>query len=280
MARPRNARKLKARKTPYHRSAAFKARQRHARAAQRVRPRRALKTSPGSAPNAYNFKRTYDHPFLLGSTQGGDDSAFSLNADGKFQIMQFHTKFKYLPKFDTFKDVFSQYKIYSITHRMVPYYSKNMPLVTNGATGNHITEPIPNYEVFIIPDRNNMKRHEFAALTGDEITEFLNCSQRKARKLMPAVTCSFSTKNPKVVGYNSAVDKDGGAAATTMEAPSWYRTDPTPINTGDPNQTNITHYTTQALIRRVDGLAINTSGQQQMGFRIETDVYFKLRTVV
>ena len=119
MARPN----VKSHKPTYHRSKSFKARQRAARAAQKVKPRRALKTTPGSAPNTYNFKRTYDHPFLLGSTQGGVDSAFSLNADGKFQIMQFHTKFKYLPKFDQFKDVFSQYKITSITHRMVPYYS-------------------------------------------------------------------------------------------------------------------------------------------------------------
>lgn len=276
MARPN----VKSHKPTYHRSKSFKARQRAARAAQKVKPRRALKTTPGSAPNTYNFKRTYDHPFLLGSTQGGVDSAFSLNADGKFQIMQFHTKFKYLPKFDQFKDVFSQYKITSITHRMVPYYSRNMPLVTNGSSGAHITEPIPNYEVFIIPDRNNMKRHEFAADTYAEIQEFLNCSQRKARKLMPATTCTFTTKNPKVVGYKGPADKEGGNAVTTMERADWYRTDPTPVNVGEPDQTNITHYTTQCLIRRVDGLAINTSAQQQMGFRIETDVYFQLRTVV
>ncbi|AXQ66029.1 MAG: capsid protein [Cressdnaviricota sp.] len=271
---------VKSRKTPYHRSPGFKARQRKARAAQKAKPRRALKTTPGSAPNSYNFKRSYDHPFLLGSTEGGADSAYSMNADGKYQILQLHTKFKYLPKFEQFKDLFSQYKIYSIHHRMIPYYSQNMPLVTNGATGNHVTEPIPNYEIFIIPDRHNMKRHEFAALTGTQIDEFLNCSQRKATRLMPSKTIKFSTQRPKVADYSGPHDKEGGNANLTMASPQWYRTDPTPVNVGEPDPTDITHYTTQVVIRRVDGLALNTSGQRQMGFRQETDVFFKTRTVV
>lgn len=252
----------------------------NARKLARLRPKRVLKTTAGSAPNSYNFKRSYDNPFLLGTTEGGTDSAYSMNADGKFQCLQLHTKFKFLPKFDQFKDLFSQYRIYSIHHRLVPYYSQNMPLVTNGSTGAHITEPIPNYEVFIVPDMHNMRMHEFAAMTGAQIDEFLNCAQRKARRLMPNVTLNFHTNTPKVVEYNGPKDKEGGNAGTTMTTPSWFSTNPTPAIIGGPDQTNIVHYTMQLLIRRVDGLALNTSAQRQMGFRQETDVYFKTRTVV
>ena len=65
----------------------------------------------------------------------------------------------------------------------------------------------------------------------------------------------------------------------TMGVPAWLNTDN--AASGMLDQTDVTHYGVTLLVRRVDGasLAPGTAEGHTMGFRMETDVFFKTRKV-
>ena len=54
-----------------------------------------------------------------------------MNTDDKYMIIKLHAKFNELPNYLEFQSLFSEYKITSLNHRLVPYYSQNQPF-TNG----------------------------------------------------------------------------------------------------------------------------------------------------
>jgi hypothetical protein len=79
-------------------------------------------------------------------------------------------------------------------------------------------------------------------------------------------------------------DKDALNVLPTMAKPNWLPTAQTATPAGAPLGSDIEHYGKQLLIRRVDGLPLNphNSGSnifQQMGFRMTSEVYFKVRKV-
>ncbi len=241
-------------------------------------PRSIIRSSPGSAPNVHVFKRSYDHPFSIGVTDA--DNGVHVTSDGKYMIVKLHTKFNKLPDFDEFKALFSQYKITSIKHRLVPYYSQNQPAVQYSSAEQSVA--IPNYEVFTVPTRTSAEDHDFEGMTAAQLDSYLNQTQRKSIRLMPSKTQTYWTKNPKVVGYSGPLDKGAGNSMMTMTAPSYYQTDPS--ITGMLDQTNVAHYGVTLIIRRVDGLAIPSANAGNanlmfMGFRMENEVFFKTRKV-
>lgn len=245
-----------------------------------TKPRKVIKTSPSSSPNTHNFKRSYDHPFTIGVAD--NNNGLFMNTDDKYMIIKLHAKFNKLPNYDEFQSLFSEYKITSLNHRLVPYYSQNQPF-SNGIAPDFAIA-IPNYELFNMPVASSVRENDFATMSGTDIDNYINESQRKARRLMPSKTMNFKSLNPKVVSYKGPVSKDAGAAMMVMEAPSYLNTNPTPIVAGAPDQTNVIHYSTIMLLRRVDGLAMNVTQPhnnfyQRMGFRLETEVFFKTRKV-
>jgi len=256
-----------------HRTKSYRKRRTAARAAQRARPRTALKTTVGSAPNSYNFKRSYSYPLRVGDTDAAN--GVYLNADNTYMWYEMHTRFNKLPNHEKFKEVFNQYKITSVTHRMVPYFSTNL-IPYDGPMGDQ--NSLVNYEMFIIPAAWNQRKHVFNTMTGPEIDDWLDSAQRKKQRLVPSKTITFTSMNPKIVAYKGPIDKDHGPSGTTMANPSWYSTDNAVLVPGGVDQTDVVHYTTQVLIRRVDG--VNLAGaHRRMGYRAETDVFFKCRAV-
>ena len=243
-------------------------------------PRNKIRTSVGSNPNVHAFKRAYSFPLNVGYSDSGNH--VYLNTDGTVQIVTLHTKFNKLPSYDDFKSLFSEYKITSIKHRLVPYFKDNVPFTASAAGAAFAA--IPNFEIFALPNNSSVRHEDIAALTGDQFNEYVNSSQRKSVRLMPSGVKSYWTKHPKVAGYKGPLSVDAGTSLMVMERPSYFSTDPTPIVTGGVDQTDVAHYGIILCFRRVDGQALRgdsggqTSGQK-MGFRMETDVYFNCRKV-
>jgi len=245
-----------------------------------TKPRKVIKTSPSSSPNTHCFKRSYDHPFTIGVAD--NNNGLFMNTDDKYMIVKLHAKFNELPNYLEFQSLFSEYKITSLNHRLVPYYSQNQPF-TNGISPD-FGIAIPNYELFNMPVASSVRETDFASMTGDAIDKYINESQRKARRMMPSKTMTFKSLHPKVVGYKGPQSKDAGQAIMVMEPASYLNTNPAPVYAGGADQTNVIHYSTIMLLRRVDGLSMNTTVPhnnfyQRMGFRLETEVFFKTRKV-
>lgn len=222
----------------------------------------------------YCFKRSYDHPFAIGVAD--DNNGVYVNTDNKYMIVKLTVKFSELPDYGEFQHLFSQYKITSSRHSLVPFYSINQPVATNSMR-------VPNYEIFTVPVSTTAQYPNFEGLTSAEIDSFLQQTQRKGHRLMPSKTQVYWTKSPKVVGYSGPVDKGAGSASMEMVAPGWLMTTPG-IPAGMINdQTQVEHYGQTLIIRRVDGHSMlnpdpNTIAQP-MGFRMEHEVFFKTRQV-
>lgn len=226
------------------------------------------------------FKRSYDHPFTVGVADS--DNGVLMNTDNKYMIVKLHTKFNKLPGYEEFKSLFSEYQITSITHRLVPAYSSNQPFSVGVSPDYAIA--IPNFEIFSIPVNSSARETELHTKTAAELDSYLNQAQRKSIRMMPSRTQRFTTMHPKVVGYKGPLDKDGGTALMAMQRPTYLNTDPSPLVTGGVDQTDVTHFGITLVIRRVDGLAFNTTvGEnnfyQRMAFRMENEVFFKCRKV-
>lgn len=241
-------------------------------------PRNAIRTGVGSNPNVHAFKRAYSFPLDVGYANA--DNHVYLNTDGTVQIVTLHTKFNKLPSYDDFQTLFSEYKITSIKHRLVPYYKNNVP----SSTGTNNFQAIPNFEIFALPNNSSVRHEDLAALTGSEFNDYVNSTQRKSVSLMPSGPKTYWTTHPAVAGYKGPASLDAGTAMMVMSKPTWLNTDPTPIVTGGVDQTDVAHYGIIICFRRVDGQALRTDGGnqnfgQKMGFRMETDVYFQCRKV-
>lgn len=243
-------------------------------------PRLAIRSAPSAAPNVHMFKRSYDHPFTIGSADSAN--GVLLNSDSKWMIVQLHTKFNKLPDYTEFKALFSEYKITSVKHRLVPYYKDNITAVQTEISSAY-QNAIPNFEIFCLPVNSSAREADLSSKTSDQIDSYINQSQRKGRRLMPSRTQVFWNKNPKVVGYKGPLSKDAGTAMMAMESPTYLNTDPAALVTGGVDQTDVIHYGVTLLIRRVDGVAFPSEAgyarTASMGFRMENDVFFKCRKV-
>lgn len=246
----------------------------------KAKPRKLIKASPKSAPNVHVFKRSYSHPFTIGVADA--TNGVLLNTDNKYMVVKLHTKFNKLPKYTEFKSLFSEYKITSVTHRLIPYYSNNLTASALDTT-TYYQNAIPNYEIIILPVNSSARDNALHTLNSTELDDYVNQAQQKSIRLMPSGRQVFTCKNLKVVGYAGPLSKDAGTALMVMQSPSYLNTDPTALVTGGVDQTDVTHYSVTFLIRRVDGDAfpseLSTSRVASMGFRMENEVFFQTRKV-
>jgi len=260
-----------------------KARAKHL-AKKRTTPRFAIRTGPSSAPNVHMFKRSYDYPLSIGVADVANNVA--LNTDSTWMVIKLHTKFNKLPAYLEFKDLFSEYKINSIQHTFTPYYKNN---VAQSVSDVNATPPtygvaIPNYEIFAVPTTSSASQQNFGASTGPQINDFLMQSQRKSRRLMPGGTLKYLCTKPMVSDWRGPLNKDGGPAYQAMARAGYCVTTNVPLVAGGVDQTDITHYSITLLVRRVDGLRLQSHGAgstevAHMGFRVSVDCFLKLRKV-
>lgn len=239
-----------------------------------------LNRSPSMAPNVYRFTRAYDSVVEVG-VENTSEQVY-MNTDSTVQFLTLHTKFNKLPSWEEFDHLFSQYKITSIKHTLIPFYKNNVAMTATSIPSHF--NAIPNYEIIILPQMTSVRHEDIADLDGDEFADFLNQSQRKSVRIMPSGKQFYWTKYPKVVGYSGPVDKDGGTATAIMQSPDYYSTSSDPVMTGGVDQTSIVHYGILMCIRRVDGQDISDHGAgssdgQHMGFRLKTQVNFSCRKV-
>lgn len=244
------------------------------------KPRHLIRTHPRSPPNVYPFKRAYSFPVSIGVAD--TNNGVHLNTDTTVQFLSLHTKFKNLPDFAHFKDLFSEYKITSIKHRLVPFYKDNVTSAFPSTTTH--ANAIPNYEIYAIPVAHSVRSQDWEAMDQAAFNKMVNEMQRKSQRLMPSGVKNYWTTRPAIVGYKGPIDKDGGQASAVMERATWLNTDPAAIMTGGIDQTDVTHYGIMLAVRRVDGLVLDdqehdSSELQHMGFRMEVDVYFQCRKV-
>lgn len=272
--------KFKGKRTTWSKLAA--ARTAYAKHKRARTPRFAIRTAPSSAPNVHMFKRSYTHPLSIGVADHGNE--VYLNSDDTYMIVKLHTKLSKLPAYGEFKDLFSEYKITSICHKLTPYYKENMPFARGTTASGDFQQAIPNYEVFTIPTTSSAQQQLFVDMNGTVIEDWLLQTQRKSKRIMPSGQQTYWTTTPMVSGYKGPIDKDGGTALQIMERPSWLATTSVPLVDGGVNQTDVTHYSRTLLVRRVDGLPLNDhqAGSNifsQMGFRVTADVFLKMRKV-
>ena len=232
-------------------------------------PRNTIRTSPNSAPNTHVFKRAYSYPVNVGVADATNH--VYLNTDSTVCVVQLHTKFNKLPDWQDFQTLFSEYKITSIKHRLVPFYKNNIPLAADAA--GSVFNAVPNYEIFALPVSSSVRHEYLTNMTGDEFNKYVNQSQRKSQRIMPSGVKTYWTKHPKVAGYSGPVDKLGGNAMLTMQSAGYLNTDPSPIVLGGMNQTDVAHYGIVIAFRRVDGLPLSPHNHTSahgghMGFRM------------
>lgn len=246
----------------------------------KAKPRQIIRTGLNSAPNVHHFKRSYDHPFTIGVADTSNE--VYLNTDSKYMVVKLHTRFNKLPAYTEFKDLFSEYKITSIVHRLVPYFSKNITAMALDTT-TYYQNAIPNYEIIILPVNSSAREDSLQSKTSAELDSYINQSQRKSIRMMPSGRQTFKTIHPKVVGYKGPLDKDAGTAMMAMESPTYLNTDPAALVAGGVDQTDVIHYGSVVLIRRVDGdefpSELTTTRVASFGFRMEHDVFFSTRKV-
>lgn len=202
------------------------------------KPRYVLRTTPRSPPNIYPFKRAYSFPVSIGVADS--DHGVHLNTDTTVQFLSLHTKFNLMPDFEHFKELFSEYKITSIKHRLVPFYKNNVTAASFGASTH--ANAIPNYEIYAIPVAHSVRSQDWESKTQAQFNDMVNQMQRKSQRLMPSGVKNYWTTRPAIVGYKGPVDKDGGQASAVMERATWLNTDPAAIMTGGIDQTAVTHY--------------------------------------
>ena len=221
-----------------------------------------------------------------------------MNADGTYGILDLATHFTQYPDckdttvlqtgthkyvdHNAFKDLFSQYQITGVDTKLTPNFSQNMAgtVFNSGSSNNRV----PNYEIFIIPaTKQTHYRAELASMLRIELDAFLNVTKAVAKRMIPSRTQMYKCRYPKVVSFDTAIDKASNLALTEMTRPPWLRTyDPNP--NVDARETHVKHYSNKLLIRRVDGrpLIENHNGatlnHNELDFRIDQTIYFKCRT--
>lgn len=230
------------------------------------------RTSPFSAPNEYRFTRWYSEAQHIGTTSGD----WHLNTDSRFQIIKLKTEFNRLPSFQEFNALFAEYKIHSFSVKLLPYTAQTSQVVLNTTAATVNTAPVPNYEVFAVPVNYVDEDALLETKSATDIVSILNQSQRLGMSLMPNKIKTYKVMKPKIVKYVGAIGKVSlGTSTTAMGTPGWYSLD----SDASPDETAVSHYGVQLVIRKVDGSAFNLTTEQAMGFRVETMVNFSVRKV-
>ena len=183
---------------------------------------------------------------------------------------------------NAFKDLFSQYQITGVDTRLTPNFSQPMQ---SGGSGSDYMKRIPNYEIFVIPSTKQTNyRVELHHMLRIELGAFLNVTKAKSRRMIPSRVQNYKCTRPKVVSFDTSVEKGSGIALTEMTAPPWLKTDD-PHVSNDSKETHVKHYSYKLLIRRVDGRPLVNSNptdgwknDQQLGFRWDQTIYFKCRS--
>lgn len=165
-----------------------------------------------------------------------------------------------LPDYDEFSSLFSRYKITSWTTRITPTFDRPMA-GSFGAPGpaNAARNAMPMMEFFIIPATYHVhpNQRDYANLTDDEITDILNQTQIKSRRLMPSKGFTFKTNNP-LIPRTGFIPGRTDAQIHNVEAylgkAPWLENGPGPHHGGIVNndQRQIMHLGYTVLARRVD----------------------------
>jgi len=267
-------------------------------------PRFALKKGIRAAPNTYPFMRSHTHYFNIGEANANvhayvnQPDVASTGVLGKYMIIKLNTKINKLPGLkdatdpatgivghNDFDSLFQQYKITSVKHTLTPNFQAPAPMAANGSN-IHNAAQIPTYEMFVLrSDVIDEDKNDLKDLKDSQIEAYLQCKLNKSRKILPRKTLSFMNTRPKVVKWDTAGFKrsDTHFSTASMESPSWYCLDPTNVHPtfGHLDETDITHYTYDLLIRRVDDQPLTqitgTNIHATLGFRVETQVGFMCR---
>ncbi len=127
---------------------------------KRKLPRYALTKSIRAPPATYPFRRSHDSFIHIGANNP-ENLAF-MNTDQTYMCIQLHSSWEQLPGCkdhsyndadglntsriqNDFKELFSQYKITSIHHKLTPNYTDNHFVISDAP---HRHRNIPNYEMW------------------------------------------------------------------------------------------------------------------------------------
>ena len=259
------------------------------------RPRHFLNRSPFRGANCYPFTRSTTE-YLQSWTAPADHSLFNMNSDSKYFIMKMTMQLSELPDYEEFQNLFTQYKITSWTTTITPTFKDNMPLAQIKGLGDawsQINPTIPNMEMFIIPATFNAHSgtRDWANLNYEDITDILNQSQMKSKKIIPSRGFSFLSKSPRIVKTGFMPQRGNSTAATTEvylgKAP-WLENGPGPHADpagSHPDQRNIVHYGYTVLVRRVDGQPLSQmqpydpTNPGQFGWRVTRQAFLQMQKV-
>lgn len=235
-------------------------------------PRKTIQKNPLTAPNKYNFMRSFASSISIGLADTINN--IYINTDNKCQIIKLRVKASQLPDFSDFKALFNQYKITSVHSNLIPYYKDNQPLSMGDPNVSGYYGPaIPNYQIYYLPENFSTDYPDFQNKTIVQIDDYINQSQKKAYKLMPGKQKQFWNTRPSVPDSN--YDAKGGILQPSKMIKFPFT---------DCDQDNIECYGLQLLIMRVDRKAFNTSQSsatsfQNMGWRVINNVYLTTRKV-
>lgn len=216
--------------------------------------------------------RSYAYNVSIGVADA--DNNVHMNADNKAMVIKLRVKMEKLPNVGEITALFNQYKVTSVKHTLIPYFKDNIPFTMgNTAVPNDWGKAIPNYQVFYLPENYSISLPNLHLKTMEEIDEHINQSQKRAYRLFPAKQKTLLNKRPSVpdVIYDA---KAGALAPGEMIPAPWM----------DSTVTTNEIYGLQLVIFRVDRQVLNAHQSestvfQNMGWRVNHDVYFKTRKV-
>lgn len=233
------------------------------------KPRNTISQNPLSAPNKYNFMRSFASSINIGIADTQNN--IFMNTDNKCQIIKLRVKLAQLPDYTDFQALFNQYKITSVKSHLIPFYKDNIPHAYGAGAG---TAPaIPNYQVFYVPENYMIDIPAFQSKTIAQIDDYINQSQKKAYAIFPNRPKKFWNKKPSVPDVIFE-EKAGASIPGKMVRFPFI----------DANIIDVEAYGLQLLIMRVDRLQFNPTGAtdntaQHMGWRVQHDVYLQTRKV-
>jgi hypothetical protein len=187
-----------------------------------------------------------------------------------------------LTNFGEFQSLFSEFKMTSFKQTLTPFYKDNVSF--SERSGSQDQAAIPNFEIIEIPVSTSVNQPKLESQSAHDIQVFLDQTQRKGKRLMPSSVQRYWTTKPKVSVSATSADKDATTFNTKMASPPWLPTSSTAVPAGAALGSSVKHYGKQLIIRRVDGAAMTgtTSGSTQtgqMGFRMDSQVFLKMRKV-
>lgn len=238
----------------------------------RNRPRHRISLNPLSAPKRYDFMRSYGYNVSIGVAD--EPNHVFMNADNKAMVVKLRVKVDKLPAISEFTNLFNQYKVTSVKHTLIPYFKDNVPFIMgNTAVANDWGKAVPNYQIYYMAENYSISLPNMQAKTMEEIDEHINQSQKRAYRMFPSKQKTLMNKRPSVpdVIYEA---KAGALAPGQMVPAPWM----------DSSVVTNEIYGLQLVIFRVDRQVLNAHQShstvfQNMGWRINNDVYFQTRKV-